>query len=135
MSNPKSGDEFEIVSSSSIQFVKRGRKSLADPKLIEQLKMLNKGQAMVIRKYQQDPKSATYANDKARVASQIRTACKTANLVGFSIVWSPEGIPQVKLWPSVREGAAPTLGAAFFRPSSLTLDANVRRTGVTLETL
>jgi len=97
MSSPKSGDEFEIVSSSSIQFVKRGRKSVADPRLIEQLRTLTKGNAMVIRKYQQNPKSDTYANDKARIASQIRTACKTAGLVGFSIVWSPEGIPQVKL--------------------------------------
>lgn len=93
----QSGGDFEIVSASSISFVKRGRKSIADPALIDQLKKLSKGQAMVIRKYKQDPTSTTYANDKARVASQIRTACKNAQLTGFSIVWSPDGVPQVKL--------------------------------------
>ncbi len=94
---PNNGDEFEIVSSSSIQFVKRGRKSVADEKLIDKLRTLTKGNAMVIHKMKQDPTSTSYANDKARIASQIRTACKTAGLVGFSIVWSPEGVPQVKL--------------------------------------
>ena len=94
---PNGGNEFEIVNSSTISFVKRGRKSVVDSALTDQLKKLTKGNAMVIRKYQQNPKSATYANDKARVASQIRTACKNAGLVGFHIVWSPEGIPQVTL--------------------------------------
>ena len=87
--------DFEIVDASSVQFVKRGRKSIADPKLVNALKGLGKGKAMVITPLRQDPKSATYANDKARVASQIRTACKSANLSDFSIRWSPDGVPQV----------------------------------------
>lgn len=87
--------DFEIVDASSVSFVKRGRKSVADPKLVEALKKLPKGKAMVIASLKQDPKAPTYANDKARVASQIRTACKSAQLADFSIRWSETGVPQV----------------------------------------
>ena len=87
--------DFEIVDSSSVHFVKRGRKSVADPKLVNALKGLGKGKAMIIATLKQNPKSDTYANDKARVGSQIRTACKSAGLSDFSIRWSPDGVPQV----------------------------------------
>ena len=42
-----------------------------------------------------DPKATNFANEKARIASQIRTACREANLINFSILWSPQGVPQV----------------------------------------
>jgi len=87
--------DFEIVDAKSVQFVKRGRKSVADPKLVEALKKLPNGKAMVIASLKQDPKADTYANDKARVASQIRTACKSAGLDSFSIRWTETGVPQV----------------------------------------
>jgi len=87
--------DFEIVDASSVQFVKRGRKLVADENLVKALKALGVGKAMVIAKMKQDPKSSTFANDKARIASQIRTACKSAGLKDFRILWSPEGVPQV----------------------------------------
>jgi len=92
------GDEFEIVDSNSIQYVRRGRKAKADPVLIEKLRALPVGKAMVIRSLQVDPKSPKFANDKARIASQIRTACKAAEMPSgtFQILWTPDGIPQVR---------------------------------------
>jgi len=86
---------FVIVNADEISFVKRGRKAVADPELISNLKMLANGQALRIVSMKLDPTSANYATEKSRIASQIRTACKAANLTGFSIRWSPEGIPQV----------------------------------------
>lgn len=86
---------FVIVDAAEISFVKRGRKAIADPELVATLKQLANGQALRIVSMQLDPNSANYANEKSRIASQIRTACKAANLTGFSIKWSPEGIPQV----------------------------------------
>ena len=88
--------EFEFVDANEISFVKRGRKPLADPELIKYLSNLPIGQALRIRKMQADPKAANYTTEKARISSQIRTACKAANLKTFRILWSPEGIPQVQ---------------------------------------
>lgn len=86
---------FVIVDAAEISYVKRGRKAVADPELIANLKLLSMGQALRIVSMKLDPTSANYATEKSRIASQIRTACKAANLSGFSIKWSPEGIPQV----------------------------------------
>lgn len=88
-------DDFEIVSADDISFVKRGRKANLDAALVDNLRKLKKGQAVRLRSLQQDPAAPTYANDKARIASSIRTACRAAGMVGFSIKWSPDGIPQV----------------------------------------
>ena len=88
--------EFEFVDANEISFVKRGRKPLADPELIEHLINLPIGQALRIRKMKADPSAANYGTEKSRISSQIRTACKAANLTHFRILWSPEGIPQVQ---------------------------------------
>jgi hypothetical protein len=90
-----SQEEFIYVDANEITFVKRGRKSNADPELIEKLKGLPVGKALAIRSMKVDPKADNFRNEKARIGSQIRTACAAANLVGFRILWSPEGVPQV----------------------------------------
>lgn len=90
-----SNSDFEVVSADEIAFVKRGRKANLDETLVNALRGLNKGQGVRLRSLQQDPTAPTYANDKARIASSIRTACKAAGMVGFAIKWSPDGIPQV----------------------------------------
>jgi hypothetical protein len=87
--------EFEVVNADDIQFVKRGRKSNANPALIEALKGLKKGQALVVSNMKADPKSENYGTEKSRISSQIRTACRQANLTGFRILWTPTGVPQV----------------------------------------
>jgi hypothetical protein len=91
----KKAGEFEIVSAESVQFVRRGRKANADPELVKALAKLTKGNALVLRGMAQDPKAETYATDKSRISSQIRTACKAAGLAGFRILWTPTGVPQV----------------------------------------
>jgi len=88
-------NDFQIVDADAVTFVKRGRKANADPALIDALKTLPAGKAMRIASMQQNPNAATYATDKARIASSIRTACKAAGLAGSRIMWTPDGIPQV----------------------------------------
>lgn len=88
-------NEFEVVNADDIQFVKRGRKSNANPELIEALKNLKKGQALVVRNMTANPNAENYNTEKSRIASQIRSACKSANLTEFRILWTPTGVPQV----------------------------------------
>ncbi len=87
--------DFEVVNSTEISFVKRGRKSKVNPQLVEALKSLAIGKAMAVKSLAVDPKSANFANEKARIASQIRTACREAKVTEFRILWSPEGVPQI----------------------------------------
>ena len=95
-SKPSSGEAFEIVDADSLTFVKRGRKPSLDANLVALLRTIPVGRAGVLRMLKQNPASPTYANDKARVASSIRTACKAAGITGASILWSPDGTPQVR---------------------------------------
>jgi hypothetical protein len=93
---PQSTPAFEIVDADSLSFVKRGRKPNLDSNLVELLRQIPVGKAGILKHLQQNPQAPTYANDKARIASSIRTACKAAGMTGFSILWSPDGIPQVR---------------------------------------
>jgi len=88
-------DDYEVVDAESIQYVKRGRKANLDGELVAKLRDLPVGKALVISSLQQNPAASTYANDKARIGSSIRTACKAAGLTGYRILWSPQGVPQV----------------------------------------
>ena len=87
--------DFEIIELTEVEYVRRGRKSNVDPKVVDALTKLPKGKAIALTTMKQDPKSPTYATDKARIASQIRTACRMANVEGYRILWSPPGVPQV----------------------------------------
>lgn len=98
MATPNSaGDDFEIVDSASVSFVRRGRKAVVDPGMVEKLSNLPKGKGLSIKKFALDPTSTTYAKDKGRVSSQIRNACKQAGLPTgtYEIRWSVDGIPNV----------------------------------------
>lgn len=88
--------DFEFIDESAIQGVKRGRKSTCPPELVDALSKLPKGKAMVVKAFALDPKSATYGKDKATKGATIRTAGKQAG-VKVSIVWTPAGVPQVKV--------------------------------------
>ena len=50
---------------------------------------------MALNSLKVDPKATNFANEKARIASQIRTACREAKLTNYRILWSPQGVPQV----------------------------------------
>lgn len=91
------GFDFEIIPESEIQKVARGRKSNVDPKLVESLKGLKKGSAARIPKMKCDPKSADFKKDKARVSASLRAAMKMAGHAKYGIVFTPDGIPQVKI--------------------------------------
>lgn len=88
------GDEFEYVDADSIQYVKRGRKPSLDANIVKMIQGIPVGKGLVIHKLKQDPKSSTYATDKSRIASQIRTAAAAAG-AKVRILWHPDGTPQV----------------------------------------
>lgn len=92
--------DFEIMDSGDAEYVRRGRKAHVDQKLVDALAKLPKGKAIALTSLAQNPKADTFANDKARIASQIRTACRLANIQGYRILWSPAGVPQVVRWNS-----------------------------------
>jgi hypothetical protein len=87
--------DFEIVDPKGIEFVKRGRKAEASPELVKALAGLKQGQTIALKAMTVDPRSETFQKDKARISSQIRTACKLANLKSWTINWSAQGIPHV----------------------------------------
>jgi hypothetical protein len=87
--------DFEIVDPKGIEFVKRGRKAEASPELVKALAGLKQGQTIALKAMTVDPNSQTFQKDKARISSQIRTACKLANLKSWTINWSAQGIPHV----------------------------------------
>lgn len=92
---PSNSGDFEFINAEDISFVKRGRKSNVNPKLIEALKTLTKGKAIAIKSFSLDTNAENFKTEKARISSQIRSACVEANLTHFSIRWSPNGTPQV----------------------------------------
>jgi len=87
--------DFTIIDATSVSFVKRGRKSNLDDNLVQALRTLPIGKAIVLTNLRQNPAASTYSNDKARIASSIRTACRAAAVITFTIRWSADGIPQV----------------------------------------
>lgn len=96
--NSDNSNEFEFIDANEIEFVKRGRKSNVDPKLVTMLSQLPKGKAVAIPSMKADPSAENYKTEKARISSQIRSACNQANLNQFRILWTPNGVPQVCNW-------------------------------------
>jgi hypothetical protein len=88
-------DDFEIIPESEVEKVSRGRKSSVDPKLIEGLKGMKKGQAVRINSMKLDPKDKEYAKKKAAKLATLRSAVRAAGHENFGCHWSPDGIPQV----------------------------------------
>ena len=62
--------DFEIIELTEVEYVRRGRKSNVDPKVVDALTKLPKGKAIALTTMKQDPKSPTYATDKARTTFQ-----------------------------------------------------------------
>ena len=90
-------DLFEIIDETEITQVSRGRKSSVDPALIEGLRRLTKGKAIKIPSQALDPQAENYKTEKARISAMLRTAMKAAGHNDFSIIFSPEGVPQIKI--------------------------------------
>lgn len=89
--------EFEIIDETEIESVSRGRKSSVPQELIDGLRGLKAGKAVRIPSQKLDPASVTYKTDKARVSAVLRTAMRAAGHKGFSIIFTPEGVPQIRL--------------------------------------
>lgn len=87
--------DFEFIDETDIQSVKRGRKSSADPALVEALRKLPTGKAVVVKTLALDTTDPDYKANKATVSAQIRSAGTQAG-VEVSIAFTPAGVPQVK---------------------------------------
>lgn len=87
--------DFEFIDASAVSFVRRGRKSNIDEKLVTALKSLKKGNAVAIKSMSVDMTDPDFKTEKARISSQLRKACELAGLTKFSVRWSPVGVPQV----------------------------------------
>lgn len=95
--NTTGGWDFEEIPEDQVESVRRGRKSNVDPGLVQALKGLKKGKAIRIPSQSLDPSAPSYRTDKARVSAQLRTAMRMAGHADFSIIFSPEGTPQIRL--------------------------------------
>jgi hypothetical protein len=88
--------DFTIVNASEVAFIKRGRKSKLDDNLVQALRTLPKGKAIVLSGLRQNPNDAKYGNAKSRVSSNIRTACRAANMKSWQIKWAADGTPHIE---------------------------------------
>jgi hypothetical protein len=88
---------FEEIPENEVRGVPRGRKSNVDPALIDAFRKVKPGKAFRIPNQKLDPSAPTYKTDKARVSATLRAALRSAGHASFSIIWSPDGIPQVKI--------------------------------------
>lgn len=88
--------DFEFISEEDIQSVKRGRKSTVPQELVDLLKKVPAGKAVVLKDFALDPKDESYKTNKASRSATIRQAGKQAG-VEVGISWSPAGVPQVKV--------------------------------------
>jgi len=95
MADKPGNDDFEVIDSGNVEFVKRGRKSHVDPALVDRLKTLPAGKTLSVKRLALNPADKDYRKDKARISSQIRNACREAGLPSFDIRWSLDGVPQV----------------------------------------
>lgn len=91
------GFDFEEIDENDIVGVPRGRKSTADPALVAALAKIKPGKAVRVTSEKLDPTTSTYGKDKARVNATFRSAARAAGHAGCSIIWSPDGIPQIKI--------------------------------------
>ncbi len=89
-------DDFEIVSEDSLEFSKRGRKSMVNPALVKSIGNLTKGKALVIKSMTVNPNSPKAKTEKAKYSATLRQAGRQAGKK-VRIGWSPTGVPQVTL--------------------------------------
>lgn len=87
--------DFEFIDEADIQSVKRGRKTNVPSELVELLTKLPKGQGVILKQFALDPIAEDYKTKKASKSAMLRKAGELAGLE-VSIVWSPQGVPQVR---------------------------------------
>lgn len=90
--------KYQIIDESALEFVQRGRKSNADPELVDALRKLTKGKALALPSEKVDMTSPAEVvkTEKARISANLRSAGKLAG-VKVAIRWSPVGVPQIAI--------------------------------------
>lgn len=97
-------NKYQIIDESELEFVQRGRKSNADPELVDALRKLTKGKALALPSEKVDMSSPEkkVKSDKIRISTNLRSAGKLAG-VKIAICWSPTGVPQIALVPTSKK--------------------------------
>lgn len=90
------GDDFQIIDPNSIQFAKRGRKSMVDPEIVAKLRTMKAGQTAIFPSMKVDPNSPDFKTAKSRISSRLRSACGSAGIDQFDIKFTVDGVPT--LW-------------------------------------
>lgn len=93
MSKSSDDHEFEIVNESELNFAKRGRKSQADPAIVNAMTKLTPGKVLTIKKLTVDLKDKSR---KATVSAQLRS-CATVAGIKVNIQFTVDGVPTVRL--------------------------------------
>jgi hypothetical protein len=90
--------KYQIIDEAALEFVQRGRKSNADPELVDALRKLTKGKALALPSEKVDMTSPAEVvkTEKARISANLRSAGKLAG-VKVAIRWSPVGVPQIAI--------------------------------------
>lgn len=89
---PRTAPQDEIISASDVVKVKRGRKAVLDPTLLESIGKLTPGQALRLAgAFGEVP-----ADKRSTVSQQIRKHFSAAHPDGkCSVNYTPQGVPQV----------------------------------------
>ena len=86
--------DFSFIDEGDMEFTPRGRKSNVPQELVDAIRKMPKGKALVLSAYKVNTKAETAKTDRARVGATIRSASAQAG-VKVAIRWSPTGVPQV----------------------------------------
>ena len=102
--NPEENDkemkmEFEFIEESEIESVKRGRKAIVIPELVEFLKKAKVGQIVKVSTFALDSSLATAEdkkNAKAKNSATLRAQAKASGWSKVGITWDVNNVPFLK---------------------------------------
>lgn len=86
--------DFSFIDEGDMEFTPRGRKSNVPKELVDAIRKMPKGKAIVLTAYTVKPNTDTAKTERARVGATIRSASAQAG-VKVSIRWSSAGVPQI----------------------------------------
>jgi hypothetical protein len=90
--------DIEIIPTTEVVGVKRGRKSDAPAELVEAFRKVKSGSSVKINDFRGDTKDMVlYKKHKSKHTARIRASAKVAGREVVGIVWTTDGIPQVTL--------------------------------------
>lgn len=90
---------FEFIEESEIESVKRGRKAIVIPELVEFLTKAKVGQLVKVSMFALDNESVTLEdkkNAKAKNSATLRAQAKASGWAKVGIIWDTKNVPFLK---------------------------------------